>query len=449
MKAALSMTLENAPPGVDLPLAGQLLCGACSAVGALLAVAHLEHFMAGRGALIGLLYVQATLLAVLAVGLAAAVDGRLGHWESRVAPMRSRVLVRAELLARLGQTAGIGLAGPLLLAALMSWQAADSRPLLGALATLLTAFCAGFCAVSAWRGRAPRWLLLPALASLLALLAVPGILRALCGDGVAAPVVLALALLALWRCVLARQALAARAKPWPRPDLRLWWRRASAQRSWAPVRYQSSWQTMSGETRKGGAWTIWLLMPQFLTQATHLHLLAWGQAYDHAYAAPAYGLWLAVLSSLAYGGLIAPRLHWRRRLAPRDLLPLRWARSLVLGSLLAGAVLFSLGVGLAMLINSVASRPVHGDAWLPAMGDVLLATSFGAWIRGRHEGTGTGLLLMFGAFLVVSAALALLQLLGIAPQRGALWLLLQLALVLPLIRAAIRAWSRRDLNLLA
>lgn len=454
MKATLTPSLDEMPPGVDLPLAARLLSGMTSAVGALLAVVHLEHSMHGTGALIGLLYVQATLLALVAAGLAAATHERLSHWEARRAPGRSRERVRAELLRALAVTAALGLAGPLLLAVVVSWQAGDARPVAGTLAVLGVAFCATFCAVNAWQGRAPRWLLPPALALLLAVLAVPGTLRLLCEDGELALLALAMAAFMSWRCLLARQALAISAPPLPRPRLRLWWRRASAQRGWRSVGYQEPWKTMSGETRKGNSWVVLAFMPQFLVQAQWLGLLAWGQPYVHEYAAPAYGLWMFCLATFAFGGLIAPRLHWRRRLAPQSLSSQRWARSLVLGSMLAGAVLFSAGLGLSMLANGLASRPLHGDAWLPAMGDVLLATSFGAWLRGRYERRAAGWMLMLGAGLAVAALLAVLPLLtlplfGVPPQRGAVWLLLQLALVLPLTRAAIRAWSRRDLNLMA
>jgi len=450
MKAALSTSLDVAPPGVDLPLAARLLSGMTSAVGAMLAVMHLEHQWRGPGALVGLLHVQATLLALVAFGLAVATNDQLSHWEARLAPRRSRERVRAELLRTLAVTAAFGLTGPLLLAAVVSWQAGDLWPLVGALAVLAAAFSASFCVVNAWQGRAPRWLLLPGFASLLALLALPGAIALLCVEGGLALLVVALAAGMSWRCMLSRHALAASAPALPRPDLRLWWRRASAMGGWQSVQYQQPWKTMSGETRKSRAWVVLVaFMPQFLAQAQWLHLLAWGQPYTHEYAAPAYGLWMMFLVTFAFSGLIAPRLHWRRRLAPRSLTAQRWARSLVLGSMLAGAVVFSVGVGLAMGVNALVSRPAHVDAWLPAMGDFLLAISFGAWLRGRYERGSVGWVLIIAFGLAAAAMLVVLPLLGVVPQRGAVWLLLQLALVLPLTRAAIRAWARRDLNLMA
>ncbi|MFG6487347.1 hypothetical protein ACG04R_11760 [Roseateles sp. BYS78W] len=450
MRAALSASPDVAPPGVDLPLAARLLSGMTSAIGALLAVVHLEHQLRGAGALVGLLHVQATLLALVAFGLAVATNDRLSHWEARLAPRRSRERVRAELLRTLAVTAALGLAGPLLVAAVVSWQAGNLRPLVGVLAVLAAAFSASFCIASAWQGRAPRWLLLPGFASLLALLALPGAIALLCVDGGLALLVIALAAGMSWRCMLSRHALAGRAPPLPHPDLRLWWRRASAMGGWRAVHYQQPWKTMSGETRKSQAWVVLVVfMPQFLAQAQWLRLLAWGQPYTHEYAAPAYGLWMMCLAAFAFGGLIAPRLHWRRRLAPRSLTAQRWARSLVLGSMLAGAVVFSVGVGLAMGVNGLVSRSPHGDAWLPAMGDFLLAMSFGTWLRGRYERGGVGWVLIVAFGLAAAALLVGLPWLGVVPQRGAVWLLLQLALVLPLIRAAIQAWSRRDLNLMA
>lgn len=449
MKSTLTMTTDETRPGMDLPLTAKVLCGAVSVMAALLAVARVEHAAGDSSVLVVLLYVQATLLAIWAAGLAAATHECLGRWEARVAPDRSRARVRADLLQALALTAALGLAGPLLLGAEAGWQAGDVRPLLGTLAVLATAFCAGFGVVSAWQGRAPRWLLLPALALLLALLAVPGAIRALCHDADMALLTIGFAGLVAWRCMLARQALAACSPPLPRPNLGLWWRRASAQWAWQAVRYQRPWKTMSGETSNGNGWWLMGLLPQFLVQAQWLGLLGWGTAYSHTYAAPAYAVWLMFLTAVAYGGLVAPRLHWRRRLAPLSMTPQRWARSLVLGSMLGGALVFSLGIGVSVLMNRLTSRPLHADAWLPVMGDVLLATSLGAWLRGRHERESAVWMLLIGFGLMVMAVLAVLPLLGVVPQRGAVWLLLQLALVLPLIRAAIRAWSRRDLNLLA
>jgi len=453
MKASLVTPVDEAAPGVDLPLAARLLSGMTSAIAALLAVVHLEHFLHGTGALIGLLYGQATLLVLVTSGLAATTHERLSHWEARVAPERSRARVRSELLRSLAVTAVMGLVGPLLLAAVVGWQGGDARPLAGTLAVLTAAFCAGFCVVSAWQGRAPRWLLLPGFAAL-TLLALPGTVASLCEDGGLALLTIALAASAAWLCMLAGGALAVKASPLPHPRLRPWWRRTGAQRGWVSVSYQQPWKTMSGETRKGNAWVVLVWLPQFLAQAPALRFLAWGEAYTQAYAAPVYGLWLMFLATSAFGALIAPRLHWRRRLAPHGMQPQRWARRLVLGSMLAGTVVFSLGIALAMLMNGLSARPLYLSAWPSALGDVLLATAFGAWLRGRYERQAATWMLMVGlglAAAVVVAALPLLTLplFGVLPQRGAVWLLLQLALVLPLTRAAIRAWSRRDLNLMA
>ena len=178
--------------------------------------------------------------------------------------------------------------------------------------------------------------------------------------------------------------------------------------------------------------------------------LDWGQAYSHVYAAAGYGVGLMVLTGLSSVYLFAPRLHWRRRLAPGGLTPKRWARRLVLGSLLCYAVLFTAGVALSVLSNTLASRPSHVQAWPSVMGDVLLAVSFGIWHRGRYEALPVvGLLWALGLALAVAGVLAVLPSLGFTPQRGLLWLGIQLVLVLPLTQAAIRAWTRRDPNAMA
>lgn len=449
MKSVLTMTTEETRPGVDLPLTAKVLSGAVSAVACLLAIAQVNHVVGSHSVLVVLLYLQATLLALWAAGLAAATHDCLSHWEARVAPDRSRARVRADLLQALARTTALGLAGPLLLGAEAGWQSGDVQPLLGALAVLATAFCAAFSAVSAWQGRAPRWMLLPAMASLLVLLAVPGAIRALCHDGGVALLTVGFAGLLAWRCVLARQALAVCGSALPRPDLRLWWRRAGRRWTWQPVRYQQPWKTMGGETRQGNAWMLLGLMPQFIVQAQWLKWLAWGQAYSHRFAALAYAVWLMFLAAVAFGGLIAPKLHWRRRLAPHSMTPKRWARSLVLGSMVVGGIVFSVGLGMGMLVNGLTARPLNADAWLPLMGDVLLATSFGAWLRGRYERHSAAWMLLIGCGLLAAVALTVLSGLGVVPQRGSVWLLLQLALVLPLVRAAIRVWSQRDLNLMA
>lgn len=449
MKTAVSME-DAPPPGFDLTLATRLLPGIVSAVALLLAVVVLEHFRQGQDVLMPLLYIQASLLALGAAGLAGAASERLSRWEARVAPQSAYSRVRASLLKNLGHMALIGASGPVVLAAVAGAKAGDVQPLLGTLAVLGGALCAGFCAVHGWQGRAPRWMLLLAVAALPCLLAEAGAMTAIGEDGVLPVAILAATTWILWRCALAPRALAARAPALPVPDLPRWWQRTWVQRGWQFVRYERPYRTMNGQAVRPPNPTLmafaWL--PQFLVQARHLAWLDWGKAYDHGYAAAGYGLWMLLVATFFTANLVAPRMHWRRRLAPGGLTPRRWARRLVLGSLLAYTVALSLGLGLSVLANQLASRPLHAGAWPLAIGDLWLASSFGAWLRARHEGGPAYALWMLGFGMAAFAVLALLPLLGVTPVRGGLWLLIELALSLWLTRAAIRAWAARDLNTL-
>lgn len=452
MKAVVTMD-DAAPPAFDLPLATRLLPGAVSALAALLAVAHGEGFLRGSGALVALLHVQASLLALGAAATAAVAHARLSRWEARLAPQRAQARVRAGLLRDLWHMAAIGLVGPLALAVVVGWQSGDAQPLPGTLAVLGASLCAGFCAVHSWQGRAPRWLLPLALAALLFLLAAPGAVAAVSGDGRLVLLTLALTGAAAWRFVLAPQALAARVPALPLPKLPPWWRRIWAHRGWELVRYQQPYQTLSGRAVRPPKVNVALMalawLPQFLAQAPHLGWLGWGQPYGVEYAAAGYGLWMLFIGAFAGAYLVAPTLHWRHRLAPGSLTPRRWARRLVWGSMLGYAAAISLGIALSVLANRLASRPLHADAWLLAMGDVLLASSFAVWQRGRYEGKATGFACVMGFGLAAFAVLAVLPLLGVTPQRGAVWLLAELALSVWLARSAIRAWAARDLNALA
>ncbi|MDR7295580.1 hypothetical protein J2X16_000901 [Pelomonas aquatica] len=448
MKAAVTM---DEAPGFDLTLATRLLPGAVSAVALLLTVMVMEHVRRGLDVLVPLLYLQAPLLALGAAGLTAAASGRLSRWEARVAPQLAHRRVHAGLRRGLRDMAAIGLAGPLALAAVTASKGGGVQPLLATLAVLGASLCAGCCAVQGWEGRAPRWMLPFALAAALALLALPGAMAAVGEDGLLALAILAVTTVALWHCVLAPRALVVRAPAWPLPNLPRWWQRAWAHRGWEVVRYEQPYRTLGGQVSRPTnlKWMGFAWLPQFITQAQHLGWLDWGRTYDHGYAAAGYGAWMLLVGSFVGTYLVAPRLHWRRRLAPGGLTPRRWARRLVLGSMLGYAVALSLGLTLAVLANYWASRPLHAASWPLAIGDLLLASSFGAWQRGRYEGRVAGVLWMMGFGFAAFTVLAFLPLLGVIPVRGWLWLLIELASSLWLTRAAIRVWAARDPNTLA
>ncbi|MFN3305227.1 MAG: hypothetical protein ACK44A_16135 [Roseateles sp.] len=129
--------------------------------------------------------------------------------------------------------------------------------------------------------------------------------------------------------------------------------------------------------------------------------------------------------------------------------PQRWARRMVLGSMAAAAALVTVALALVVLFRAGGSAYVSVGAWLSLMGDVLLGSAFLRWQLGRRSTVWSRVLAVL-AVPVLPALPALLLYgllwLGITPQRGALWLALQLALTVPMTAAAIRVWSRHDLN---
>lgn len=449
MKSTSLLAPDEKPEGPDMAAAVPLvLPGVVSACCVLMALLSLAGLQPGARALPWLAWLQTALLMVAGGVQAAVAHGRLSHWEDRVAPVRALARVRADLLRRLRHNALAGLGGPLLLALVVGWQDGDARPMVAALAAPGLGLASGFCVVSAWLGRAPRWLLPPALASVLVLLGLPD---ALVKSGALALLAGAFAAGALWLGVLAPQALAVRGPALALPTLGAWWRRVGAYRRWAQVPFLRTAKTSGAAGNGLSAWfPLVICMPQFAVKPQGLRYLAWGEAYTPEYAAATYAVWLTVLACLGYGWLVAPRLHWRYRLIPTGLAPLRWARRLVLGSMLAGVLLVSLGIALSLLGSWVFSKPSYAHAWPAAASDVALAIAFAAWLRARHEHRlWLVAVLMLGFGLAVAGVVTVLLQLGWAPQRTGLNLLLQWAVVLPLTWAAIRAWSRRDLNQLS
>lgn len=445
---AFATSAQDASPRIDLPVFTRLLPGLTSLL--MLAPAALAYEFRGKldGVAVALLWVQAQLLAIGAIWLVAAAHERLRPWEQRIAPSTARERVRSQLLLDLAWLAGIGLAGPLVMAAVLDHQAGALRVLPGALALLSAALCGGLVLSLAWQGRAPRGLMLPALA-VLASLTLPDVVRAIShGDVLQSLAIVGCAgLMCGW--MRSPGALSARARPWPRPrldGLRGWWRRNWLHRLWRSVPHR----TGAGESKRGSP-PLWLLIwaPQFMTHGSRLEWLSWGQSYSDPSALLGYGLWLLGLGAVVAISLIAPPVHWRLRLAPGGLTARRWARRLVLVSLLTLAALFSVGLALAALTNKLPWWPVDATAWLSLMGDVGMVASLVAWQRGRRNRYGDALLGGAALALAALAVLVTLTWLGLTPERGPVWLLIQMALTVVLARAAIRAWAQQDLNAMA
>jgi hypothetical protein len=443
MTALARWASDDRHPRGDVPVLTRLLPAMVSLI-ALLPASLALQYGTDMGMLVPLLWLQALLLAFGGAALVTAAHTRLAPWESRAAPASARERVRTQLLSNLGLMIAIALPGPLALAAVLDWQARELRVLAGVPALLSAALSAGLVLSLSWQGRASRALALPALL-LLALLAGSGAVRAVSrGELLQSLTILGCAGL-LWCWLLSRRALAACAPPWPQPRPSAWWQRRWAHRVWrtVPVR------TGANDYRRIGPWQLVFMMwflPQFRMHASHMEWLSWGQAYTHAHQIAAFGASLLAIGVFAIVSLIAPPLHWRQRLAPGGAAAQRWACRLVLGSLLAYAGLVSVAMAMAAWTNRLPFWPVDASAWLSCMGDVLLVTSLVALRRGQGNTAKDSLLIVAGLALAASAALAGLAWLGVTPQRGAVWLLIQAALIVPMTCAAIRAWSRQDLH---
>lgn len=454
MNAVQPLRADDAPPVFEWPVLLALLPGLVSACAAGMALVSLEFSRWSGAVPAALLHLQGSLLAVAAGALAAGAGGQLRNWERRAAPGRARDRIRASLRRWVAGLLATGLAGPLALAAVLGWQAGSGQPLLGSLAVLLASAAAGLCLVQGWQGRLPRVQMVVVAVLLLGLLVVPGAVEVVSRDGQLAVLALGLAAWGLWRATLAPQALTVCGAAMPKFNLGTGWRRIWVQRGWERVPEFTLYRTMSGWAQRPSKHaTIWgtlSIMPQAFIQSRYLYWLDWGQTYGHVLAAAGFGVLLLLLAAFARGLLIAPPLNWRRRLAPRGLTAQRWARRMVWGSMLAFGLGFTLLIGLSSLAYSLtAGQPFSVLRCLPVLGDALLASALMAYVRGRDDSGVMGFLRMFASCLAAAAVLAVLPLLGITPQRGLLWLLIELALSIGLGRAAIRVWAKRDLNALA
>ena len=95
------------------------------------------------------------------------------------------------------------------------------------------------------------------------------------------------------------------------------------------------------------------------------------------------------------------------------------------------------------------ARDAQLTAWPSVIGDAVFVSTFVAWMRGlcnRHVWT-VFCALALGS--VVVAVAALLETRGLPLVRGGAWLALELGLSVPMAWAAVRAWSRQDVNTMA
>lgn len=411
----------------------------CIVSASALAAATMALEMNGPAAqmLVPLLWVQSLLLALGALSLVATAHERLRPWEARVAPAAARDRVRRQLLRDLGWMGAIALAGPWVLAAVLDWQQGELRLLPGVAAVLAAGLGAAVVLGLGRWGRAPRVLIVPALA-VLALLSQPGVIRGIShGELLQSLLLLACAGL-LWAALRSRRSLAAGARPLPRLRPLAWWRRRWAHRMWCFVAERSEGR------RHISLWLLLIWMYEPVSHADRLDWLSWGRETPLG-----YGLSLLLIGAIAGSRLIGPPVHWRHRIAPGGLTVKRWAQRLMLGSMLFYVGFFSVGVGLGLLRNGWAFWPVQAAVLVSGIGDLLLVTSAAAWLRGRRGTTKQKLLIGVALVLAAPLLLSLLIWLGMTPQRGPVWLLLQLALTALFARAAIRAWARRDLNTMA
>jgi len=316
---------------------------------------------------------------------------------------------------------------------------------LGAAAT------AGLCLVQGWQGRAPRGLFLAGLVSLLGLLAVPGAVETVSGDRGFAALALVLTVGAVWRAAFAPQALAVCAAAMPRLSLRGRWRRVWAQRGWQLVPELVAYRTLNGQTRRPSWLNVLgsslLLLSQAFIQSRHTYWLGWGQAYEGWRPAMGFGIGLFLLAVYARSLHIGPPLHWRRRLAPHGIVAPRWASRMVWGSMLAFGLGIGLLVSLSMLVSAwTAGRAMPLSACLSFLGDALLASALMVWVRGRSRSHAWEFVTLLAVCLAAMVLLLTLSALGLTLHRGALWLVLELALSVALASAAVRVWAKRDLN---
>jgi hypothetical protein len=433
------------PQAFGLPLLTRLLPGLVSAV-ALLPASLAPQFQGAAMVLLPLLIIQGTLLALGAGALAVAAHDRLRQWENRAAPLGARDRVRAGLLGDIWRMGAIASVGPLALALMLAWRGDGWAPVFSALAVPASCLGGGLVAALSWHGRASRLLLVPALVVLVALLGLP--VEGALGGGWQLLAAAAGAAL-LWRWLTSPRALAVLAPPlpWPRPIA--WLRRTAAYQTWrvtSGLEATASVRQGSHRYRFVSVLLPLIWLPQLGGQADKMRWLSWGQAYDGVYDGAIYSGWMMLAASIAASCHVAPALHWRLRLAPRGMSPQRWAVRMVLGSMAAAVALFTVALVLVVLFRASGRQYVNAGTWLSLMGDALLGSSFLLWLMGRRFPVWKRTLTLLAVPALPALLLYGLLWLGVTPQRGAVWLALQLALIVPLTLAAIRVWSRRDLN---
>lgn len=449
MIALATSTPGGEPQAFGLPLLTRLLPGLVSAV-ALLPASLALQFHGAASMLLPLLIVQGTLLALGAGLLAVAAHDCLSHWESRAAPLAARDRVRVGLLGDVWRMGAIAAAGPLALALVLAWRGDGWAAVFSALTVLVACLFIGLAVALSWHGRAPRVLLAPAGLLLLGLLGALPHEGALGSGWELAPVAATAAL--LWRWLSSPRALAALAPPlpWPRPIA--WLRRTTAYQSW---RMSIGPESIAPVRQGSHGYRFWMMLlpllwlPQLMGQAERLRWFSWGHAFDGAYGGAIYGGCMLLITTAAASCYVAPPLHWRLRLAPGGMSPQRWARRMVLGSMAATLVLFTVALALVVLFRASGSAHLSAGTWLSLMGDALLGSSFLRWQLGRRSTVWARSLAVLAVPVLPALLLYGLLWLGVTPQRGALWLALQLALTVPMTLAAVRAWGRRDLNQVA
>lgn len=343
-------------------------------------------------AMLGVVTMLQALLMLLGAAVISGVHAAaLARWQRRVAPSAALQRVRQASRRMLGQLAARGVAGPLLMLVGLAWLQ-------------------------------PGWDLLAMAVGVMGAVAATVLVGMAVGE---------------W---LQRQAVPVAVA---RPRFTRTWRWPVGGWRWRRV---PTWQQVHLRQPGGGLWMACVLVPQALVQASHWRFHAWGTAYTSAWDIGFAALWMLVLGVFVHAAVIGPPLHWRARLAPGGLSAARWARRMVAGSLLNAAAWVSVALAISMAISKPDLRAVQLTAWAPVMGDVLLAMAWSLWLRGgRNSSWRQGLgSLSLGVATVLLAGLA--WVLGLALQRGAVLLTVELALALVFAVAAQRAWARQDLN---
>lgn len=417
-------------------------------------------FMDGRDRALGpiqaLLVIQALGLALAGSRLSVSAAERLSAWQARVAPLSAQDRTRLGLMLGLASTAGLGLLGPVVLVATWTWRVRPvalglGSDLLAVVAVLLAALMAGVWSGLAWQGRSPRWGLLgwPLLALGLGLWPLLGMPPA------AAGLLLAIAAASAGWLLGRERLFRARRAAWPRlslgllvgPRLRHWWV--------LPFDGEDTWERPDdvgdASQRNHGPLpqllsSLFAVGLQVVFQHRFIGQMAWGQPVADGMSV-FYGLGLFILAALvANFCMVHPGLHWRRRLAPGGMPVSRWAWRTWGGSSMVMSVFLTLCVGAAAWMEPEAQRWTALSALPGLLGDGLLVVSLVFWARGRANRYVLALLPCLA--LGVAAALLgeVLQRLGWPLERGAAWLLLELACSLLLARQGVQRWARQDLN---